>query len=130
MWIVETENVRFNEDDVISGSLEPGKVKIQEVRVEIPSFITSFQIVVHVVVDYVNNPQEEQINDVITNELVTEGLQEIELWRSITQRRLAISNDYVVYLHESEFDLSINNDSVLFSWAMKEELKLMNDNEV
>ena len=88
---------------------------------EIPSFITSFQIVVHVVVDYVNNPQEEQINDVITNELVTEGLQEIELWRSITQRRLAISNDYVVYLHESKFDWSINNDPVLFSQAIKED---------
>ena len=48
----------------------------------------------------------------------------------------------MVYLHESEFDLSIDNDPISFSqaikgdnstkWldAMKEELKSMNDNEV
>ena len=48
----------------------------------------------------------------------------------------------MVYLHESEFDLSIDNDPVSFSQAikednsfkwldvMKEELKSMNDNEV
>ncbi|KAA0048520.1 Retrovirus-related Pol polyprotein from transposon TNT 1-94 [Cucumis melo var. makuwa] len=100
------------------------------------------------VVDSVNNPQEQQINgqtphdDVITNEPVTEGPQEIELRRSVRSRRSAISDDYVIYLHESEFDLSIDNDPVSFSqaikgdnsakWldAMKEELKSMNDNEV
>ena len=55
---------------------------------EIPSSITSFQVAIHIVVDYVNNPQEEQINDqtshndVITNEHVTERSQEIELRRS------------------------------------------------
>ena len=48
----------------------------------------------------------------------------------------------MVYLHESEFDLSINNDLVLFlqtikednsaKWlnVMKEELKSINNNEV
>ncbi|KAA0042410.1 retrotransposon protein, putative, Ty1-copia subclass [Cucumis melo var. makuwa] len=84
---------------------------------KIPSSITYSQVVVSVVVDSVNNPQEQQINgqtpnsDVVTNE-------------------------------PSEFDLSINNDPVSFShaikgdnsakWldAMKEELKSMNDNEV
>ncbi|KAA0048413.1 retrotransposon protein, putative, Ty1-copia subclass [Cucumis melo var. makuwa] len=93
---------RFIENDIISGSLESRKVEIQEVRVEIPSSITSSQVVVHVVVDSVNNPQEQQIN---------------------------------------EFDLSIDNDPISFSraikednstkWldAMKEELKSMNDNE-
>ena len=48
-----------------------------------------------------------------------------------------------VYLHESEFDLSIDNDPISFSQAnkegnysskwldvMKEEFKSMNDNEV
>ena len=58
---------------------------------EIPSFITSFQVV-----DSVNNPQEEQINgqiphnDVIKNEPVTEGPHEIELRRFVRQRRSAI----------------------------------------
>ncbi|KAL0539841.1 hypothetical protein IC582_024062 [Cucumis melo] len=146
--IVETRNVRFIENDIISGSLEPRKVKIQEVRVEIPSSITSSQVVVPVVVDSLNNPQEQQINgqtphnDIVTNEPVTEGPKEIELRRSVRSRRSTIFYDYLVYLHESEFDLSINNDPVLFSqaikednstkWldAMKEELKSMNDNEV
>ncbi|KAA0051690.1 uncharacterized protein E6C27_scaffold60G00710 [Cucumis melo var. makuwa] len=94
------------------------------------------------------NPEEQQTNGqtphdyVITNEFVIEGPQEIELRRSVRSRRSAISDDYVVYLHESEFDLSIDNDPILFSqaikednsaqWldAMKEELKSMNDNEV
>ena len=79
-------------------------MKIQEVKVEIPPSITSSQVIVPVVVDSVNHPQEEQINDqtphndVITNEPV------IELRRFVRPRRSNISNDYVVYLHESEFD--------------------------
>ncbi|KAA0045169.1 Retrovirus-related Pol polyprotein from transposon TNT 1-94 [Cucumis melo var. makuwa] len=130
------------------GSLKPQKLEIQEVRVEVPSSITSSQVVVPVVVDSVNNPQEQQINgqtphnDIVTNEPVTEGPQEIELRRSVRSRRSAISDDYLVYLHESKFDLSIDNDPVSFSQAikgdnstkwlafMKEELKSMNDNEV
>ncbi|KAA0035715.1 Retrovirus-related Pol polyprotein from transposon TNT 1-94 [Cucumis melo var. makuwa] len=144
--IVETGNVRFIENDITSGSLEPQKVEIQEVRVEIPSSITSSQVVVPFVVDSVNNPQEQQINgqtphnDIVTNESVRP--QEIELRRFVRSRRSAISDDYLVYLHESEFDLSIDNDPVSFSqaikgdnstkWldAMKKELKSINDNEV
>ena len=80
--------------------MEPRKVEIQEVRVEIPSSITSSQVVVPVVVDSVNNPQEQQINgqtlhnDIVTNESVTEGPQEIELRRSVRSRRSAISDDF------------------------------------
>ena len=48
-------------------------------------------------------------NDVITNKPITERPQEIEL------RILGIFYDYVVYLHESEFDLGINNNLVSFS---------------
>ena len=76
------------------------KMEIQEVRVEIPSSITSSQVVVPVVVDSVNNPQEQQINgqkphnDIVTNEPVTEGPQEIELRRSVRSRRSAISDDF------------------------------------
>ena len=92
MRILETGNVRFIENYIISESLEPRKVEIQEVRVGISSSITSSQVVVHVVVDSINNLQEEKINvqtphnDVITNESVTEGAQEIEL-RSVRQRK-------------------------------------------
>ncbi|TYK25798.1 UBN2_2 domain-containing protein [Cucumis melo var. makuwa] len=115
--IVETGNVRFIENDIISGSLEPQKVEIQEVRVEIASSITSSQVIVPVVVDSVDNPQEQQINGQTPH------------------------NDIITH-EPSEFDLSIDNDPVSFSQAikgdnstkrlhaMKEELKSMNDNEV
>ena len=35
------------------------------------------------------------------------------------QRKSAISDDYVVYLQESEFDLGINEDPVSFSQAIE-----------
>ena len=50
------------------------------------------------------------------NEPIMEEPQEVALRRSQRERRPAISNDYVVYLHETETNLSINdNDPVLFS---------------
>ena len=50
------------------------------------------------------------------NEPIMEEPQEVALRRSQKERRPAISNDYVVYLHETETNLSINdNDPVLFS---------------
>ena len=45
----------------------------------------------------------------------------MKLKRSVRQKRSVISDDYMVYLHELEFDLSINNDPVLFSKATKED---------
>ena len=101
MRIVETGNLRFIENEVISGSLEPCKVEIQEVRVEISSSITSSQVV-PVVVDYLNNPQEEQINgqtphyDVITNEHVTKRLQE-KVVKICKAKKLAIFYDYGLF---------------------------------
>ncbi|WVZ23331.1 hypothetical protein V8G54_001875, partial [Vigna mungo] len=98
-------------------------------------------------------PQNEYINvepvdnEQVTNEqLIKEQLiekpQEIALRRSVRQKRPAISNDYVVYSVEHEYDLSIDEDPVSFrqamesnnseNWlsAMKEELKSMDDNKV
>ena len=58
------------------------------------------------------------------------------------QKRPAISDDYLVYLHESKIELGIDNDLVSFSqdiesnnsdrWinARKDELKYMEQNEV
>lgn len=64
------------------------------------------------------------------------------LRRTERQRKSAISDDYVVYLQESEFDLGIDDDPVSFSQAIKsndsvkrldaikEELKSMDHSEV
>lgn len=91
---------------------------------------------------------EQQINDqplhneTVTNENAVEEPHEITLRRSQRGRRSAISHDYVVYLHESDFDVGINKDSILFSQAIKcvdsakwinamhDELKSMEQNEV
>ena len=54
--IVETENERFIENGEISRSVEPRKVKIQEVRVEIPLPKTSSQVVVPIVVERLDDP--------------------------------------------------------------------------
>jgi len=52
----------------------------------------------------------------IHNEHIVEQPQEVALRRSQRERRLAISNDYVAYLHEIETNLSINdNGPILFS---------------
>ena len=129
MWWVKIWKCKINWEWRISRSLEPRKGNIQEVRVKIPSSIISYQVVVLVVVDSVNNPQingQTPHNDVITNEPVTKRPQEIELRRSVRQRRSTISNDYVVYLHVSKFNSSINNDSVSFSQAIKKKKKLLN----
>ena len=68
--------------------------------------------------------------------------QEIIVRRSQRERRSVISNDYVVYLQESYFDIGINEDPISYSqainsaesdkWidAMKDELKFMKQNNV
>jgi len=65
-----------------------------------------------------NNNEEAQHNNepMIHNGHIMEEPQEVALRRSPRERRLAISNDYMVYLHETETNLSINdNDPVSFS---------------
>ena len=66
----------------------------------------------------------------------------MSLRRSQRERKSAISDDYVVYLQESEFDIGIYNDLISYShaiksndsekWidAMNEELKSMDKNQV
>jgi len=79
----------------------------------------------------------------IRNEPIMEEPLEVALRRSQRERKPTISNDYVVYLYETETDLSINdNNPVLFSqvvscdnsekWlnAMKEEINSKEHNGV
>ena len=146
--IVETGNARFIEIGEVSGSLEPRQVEIREVRVQVPLPLPPSQVVVPVHVEHTNELQEQRINDqappndIVANEPIIDEPQEIALRRSVRERRSAISDDYVVYLQESEYDLGIDNDPVSFSeaiesasstkWldAMKEELKSMDHNDV
>jgi len=65
-----------------------------------------------------NNNEKAQHNNepMVHNEPIVEEPQEVALRSSQRERRPVISNDYVVYLHEIETNLSINdNDPVSFS---------------
>lgn len=79
----------------------------------------------------------------IHNESIVKEPQEVALRRSQRKTRPIILNDYVVYLHKTKTDLSINdNDLVSFSqtvscdnyekWlnVMKEEINSMEHNSV
>ncbi|XP_022846239.1 uncharacterized protein LOC111368978 [Olea europaea var. sylvestris] len=143
------EMVRFIENGEVSVSFEPRNVEIQEVRIQVSLPSTSSNVVVPQIVKRHENLPEQQINgqtphnEVATDEPALNEPQEITLKRSQRQRRPAISDDYVVYLQGSEFDLGIvDDDPVSFSqaiesansdkWldAMKDELKSMEHNEV
>ena len=111
-------------------------VSIQEVRVEVPMPNTDTIVVPQVAIQP-NNSREQQI---LHDEPAVVEPQAIALRRSQRDRKSAISDEYVVYLQESEFDLGIDNDPVSFKqamecddstkWldAMKEELKSMDQN--
>lgn len=106
--IVETSNARFIENGEVSGSVEPRKVEIEEVKVDIPLPKTSSQVVVSMVVEPQDNLQKQYINDhihnngLIINENVVEEPQQVALRRSSREKRSTIYNDYVVYLQVSE----------------------------
>ena len=78
----------------------------------------------------------------VTNEQMVKEPQGITLRRSQRERRSAISDEYVVYLQKSDFDIGSSKDSISFpqalesvdstKWmnAMKDELKSIDQNEV
>ncbi|KAL6327955.1 hypothetical protein AAG906_031299 [Vitis piasezkii] len=106
----------------IDGSNEPRKVDIEEIRVDIPP---SFYL-----------------KKLLSSTCSTKPPQPAPLRRSQRERRPAITDDYVVYLQESDFDIGIRKDPISFSqamesddsskWmeAMNEELKSMAHNGV
>ena len=111
--IIETGNAQFIENGETSGSETSRNVEIKEVRVQVPITSTSLSRVIPHVVETHNNQEQQQINDPeVDNEPIVEQPQEIVLRRSHRDRKSAISNDYVVYLQESENDLSIDNDPI------------------
>ncbi|XP_075101663.1 uncharacterized protein LOC142177101 [Nicotiana tabacum] len=141
--IVEIVNARFFDNGEISGSVKKQSVEIKEVRVNIllPTNVpTSTQIpnIVHFIEEHFENA-EQHLDEMLheeTNSQISEP-QEITLRKSQRARKLAISDDYVVYFQESNFDTGLKKDPLLFSYAiesneskkwidaMKEKLKSM-----
>jgi len=118
MRIVKTRNARFIENDEINRSTVSREVEIKEVRVQVPLACASSSKVIAPLVIVTKNNEEAQHNNepMIHNESIMEEPQEVALRWSQRENRPAISNDYMVYLYETEIDLSINdNDPVSFS---------------
>ncbi|XP_075080193.1 uncharacterized protein LOC142165730 [Nicotiana tabacum] len=134
-----------------SGSVENQSVEIKEVRVNIlltTNVPTSIQIpnIVPVVEEHFDNTAQH-LDETLHKETnlqisVTNEPQEMPLRKSQRVRNPAISDDYVVYLQESNFDIGLKKDPISFSqaiesnesdkWidAMKEELKFIEYNKV
>lgn len=87
---------------------DPHNVEIREVRVQVLLPYASSKVVPKVV--WPNNQQVQQINDPTThnnvevNEPTKDEPQEVELRRSERQKRSAIFDDYLIYLHELEIN--------------------------
>ena len=109
-------------------------MEIKEVRVRVSLTSTFFKDVVPKVVAQHNNQQAQQIdarvnlNEAITNEPTVDIPQEAALRKSQRKKRPSISDDYLVYLHESD-DLGIDNDPVLFSQAIESNNSVRGINE-
>jgi len=141
MRIVKTENTRFIENGEISGSTVSQKLKKLEYK-SLLAYASSSKVIAPLVVVPKNNEEEQHNNEpMIHNEPIMEEPQEVIIRRSQRERRAVILNDYVIYLHKTETDLSINdNGLVSFSqavsydssekWlnAMKEEINYMKHN--
>ena len=122
--IVETGNARFLENGEISGSNEPRKVDVEEIRVDIPPLFLPQEIIVPQPVEQVEENEQHNRDgslppENIAIENVEEPPQPAPLRRSQRERRPAITNDYVVYLQESDFDIGIRKDPISFSQAME-----------
>ncbi|KAL8128993.1 hypothetical protein V2J09_018148 [Rumex salicifolius] len=130
--IIETGNARFIENGEVGGSVEPRKVEIQEVRVQVPLSLTSSQVVVPMHVDHANDIHEQHINDqtpfndAITNEdVITETIinesQRVALRRSTRERRSAIPNEYVNKFYQ-DLRRSRGRNSILVSAGYRYDL--------
>ncbi|RVW47053.1 Retrovirus-related Pol polyprotein from transposon TNT 1-94 [Vitis vinifera] len=123
----EMGNAKFIEDVELSGR-EPLRKSITGIQdtLEIPPAQVMEPIQVHQ--EVTQQPQEPQV--------------QVPLRRSTRERRSTISDDYVVYLQEHEFDMGLEDDPISVSqvkqssnsekWieAMKDEMKSMKDNGV
>ena len=122
--IVETGNAIFLENGEISGSNEPRKVDVEEIRGDIPPLFYLKKLLslnlfnklrkISNIIEMVHYHQK-----ILPLKNAVEPPQPAPLRRSQRERRPAIIDDYVVYLQESYFDIGIRKDPVSFSQAME-----------
>ena len=133
--VIESDRAIFFEDELDSGSQVPRFTTFREEEVVVPISSHPIELSSEIPHDNLIQPVPE---DVEPDELGGG----IPLRRSQRARRPAISNDYMVYLQEHEFDVIDETDPVTFSqaisspnsleWmsAMEDELASMQKNQV
>ena len=147
----EAGNAKFIEDVELSGRDPLRKVVFEEESVNIPIITTGhghimFDDTIQNVHSIIEIPPAQVMELIQVHEEVTQQPQEpqvqVPLRRSTRDRRSTISDDYVVYLQEHEFDMGLEDDPISVSqvkqssdsekWieAMKDEMKSMKDNGV
>jgi hypothetical protein len=162
--IVESRNAKFLENDLISGSNQTRNIVFEKDHSESQPSTSSDRLVIVYSTPQVQTGVEQPIikvpqaaDDIPVDQVVQElprtfeqrvephTFQEYDgttLRRSIRPKRLAIPDDYVVYLQESDYNIGAENDPEFFSqamsckeselWynAMKEEMNSMKSNGV
>ncbi|RVW89978.1 Retrovirus-related Pol polyprotein from transposon TNT 1-94 [Vitis vinifera] len=147
-------NAKFIEDIELSGRQPLRKVVFEEESVSVPIIATGYGHImfddtiqnvqpITEIVDTPEIPPTQVVEPVQVHQEVTQQPQvQVPLRKSTRERRSTISDDYVVYLHEHEFDMGLEDDPISVSqvkqssdsekWieAMKDEMKSMKDNGV
>ncbi|KAF7827012.1 Retrovirus-related Pol polyprotein from transposon TNT 1-94 [Senna tora] len=120
-----TRNAKFIEDVGPSRSGNPREVTFEEEYVTIPSTVTVDidQVVLHSIVPAVNedpveNATEPEITPIEIHEhhydddAPQHPQEQVLLRRSVREKKKAISDDYVVYLQEQDFDMGLEDDPI------------------
>lgn len=151
--IVESRNAKFLENDLISGSDQFQDIVPENDHCAVPPSESSNRlIVVHTPqvqpsvrqsnIEIPQSVDQNPIDHVVNEEPVPYESEQVPLRRSTRERRSAISDDYVVYLQESDCNVEVDNDPLSFSqaisstdsnlWmnAMKDEMDSMASNQV
>ncbi|KAH9737203.1 Integrase catalytic domain-containing protein [Citrus sinensis] len=114
--IIESDRAIYFEDDHNGGSSEPRSLTLREERVvlPIPSFPTSAMGLPHID-DFSVDPE---LHHNMEPMIVEDDGTDVPLRRSERIRRPAISDDYVVYLQEHDFDADSSSDPITFQEAI------------
>ena len=107
MRIVESKRAVFLEGDSVNEVVQPSRFAFEEERVVIPvpPFLEST----------VSLPLAEHVDEGIPIVIEAQPIDDALLRRSQRSRKPAISDDYMVYLQEHEFDIGVVDDPSSYS---------------
>ena len=147
--VVESNRAVFFEDDLDFQSAQPRNFVFEEEHVLVPMPVTLPSTVLQPHIEQENVPTHEPVQPIVVepappvvDEIQDHIVADVPLRKSERTRRPAISDDYVVYLQEHEFDITLDSDPISFDqasndpnssmwmFAMQDELNSMSVNDV